>query len=243
GILGMELGYAGAKFLGRTADFVYRNEAVVDVADRVFQSLGQDGSGELLELESEVQPAPVHDFVDAASFQQQRVAEEIEDALRHSRVQTLSLPDCVLNVFLVARSVFTTLVDVRAVNREASDGFANAVTKSFQGEVTGATVARRNLAEQMGEHVHLAGQGDMHNELLPVINQRVDIGDLACKAKVNMRECTLIVLVDEKTVHQVREFVSAGSINRPFGGQLFTVRKNLLHDRVKRMLPRQPVML
>ena len=83
----------------------------------------------------------------------------------------------------------------------------------------------------------------MHNQLLALINQRVDVGGLTYAAEIDARECALVLLVDEKTVHKVCEFVATGAVDRPLLGQLFAGFENFFHHGVKRVLSGQPVML
>ena len=138
----MKLHQAGTELFREAAHFVEGNEAVVNVADRVFKALSHDRSGELLEFQGEIQPATIHHLVEPSAFEQQRVAKEVKHPLRHARVQALRLAHRELDVFLVARGVFAALVDVGTVDRKASYGFADTVAQSLQREVPGATVAR-----------------------------------------------------------------------------------------------------
>src|SRR6185312_3511593 len=129
------------KVFWRTADFVHRNEAVVDITNCVLKPLRHHWSGELLELEGEIQLSAVHHLIEAAAFELQRVTEEIEDAARHSGIQSLGSSDCELDMFLVARRVLATFVDIGPVHGEASDGLADAVAQSLQCEVARTPIA------------------------------------------------------------------------------------------------------
>ena len=64
----------------RSAHFVDRNKSRVDIAGGVFQPLGHHRSGELLELQSEIQlPAiTVNRRLVILAFQQQNAVQEVE---------------------------------------------------------------------------------------------------------------------------------------------------------------------
>ena len=72
----------------------------------------------------------------------------------------------------------------------------------------------------------------MHDELLTLVNQRVNIGHLAGEPQVNSSEGALVFLINEDSIHQIGEIVSTGAIHRPLIRELLARFENLLDDRV-----------
>src|SRR3954468_21844481 len=95
----------------------------------------------------------------------------------------------------------------------------------------------------MCQHVHFAGKRSVHDELLALIDERVNIGDLADEPQVESSKSELVFLVDEDSVHQVREIVAAGAIDRPLIWELLAGFEDLLHDCIQRMPLVHPVVL
>ena len=130
-IAAMKLRHRDAELAGRSTHLIHRDEAGVDVAGRVFQSLRHHRAGELLELQREVQllAVAVHRRVAVIALQQQDAAQEIEDRRSHGFVAPFGASNRLLDVAAVAFADVAALVDVGAVDREAGDGFANGLAQ------------------------------------------------------------------------------------------------------------------
>src|SRR5437879_13893798 len=72
--------HAQTEELRFAADFVQRRQTVVDIKDRVLQSLRRDRSGELLKLENELRVRGALFFVEVfRKTKEQKIAQKIKD--------------------------------------------------------------------------------------------------------------------------------------------------------------------
>ena len=204
-----------AEPVGISADFIERDQAVVDVKSRVLDSLGHHRSGHLLELAGE---PPLFGSVIVAGgsdgVSEQHVADEAEDAAAHERVAHPRPPDGRLDIAPIGRARAGG-VDVRAINRKARDHFPQCIPQGVEGKVARAPRLLGQAVELMGQHVQLARQRHLHDQQLLAVDQVGKARTLAGKVVVDPADGVDVVAIHEQAADLVQEVVAAGAVNRP----------------------------
>src|SRR5205085_7881802 len=132
------------------AHFVERDETIVNIERRVFESLRHDWRGALLEFQDEMLMRGARFLVEVlGKTQQQNIAQKIEDRFFQGRVPPLRRRDRALDDGTVFVADRLARRDVGPIDRETGDRFANRASKRLEGEV--ATPA--DLLRQPVEHV------------------------------------------------------------------------------------------
>src|SRR5579871_3013290 len=121
---GVKFFHGNAKLPWRAADLIHGDKPVIDIARSIFHAFGHYRSGELLELESEMQLSPIGVNLAVRIFaaEQKYVAQKIKAGGSFIRVAALGLNDGFINMRAVALSHLTALVNIGAVDREAGNG-------------------------------------------------------------------------------------------------------------------------
>ena len=152
--------------VGVAADLVERDQAVVLIERGVLGAFGHDGPGGLLETSDE--PEPVLERMPVSLVAEQHcVAHEVEDGWIRARVAALCFGDGLFDrdPVLVGCPPCPG-VDIRPVDAERSDDFANGERQAVEREVAMAPVAVGDVFEQVTELVDVAGERDEHDHLL-----------------------------------------------------------------------------
>ena len=229
----MKCGRGDAEAIGIAADLVERDEPVRDVAGGVLGSLRHDRGRDLLELADEAAL-----FLDVlrpgrgGGSAEQGVADEVEDRHAHAGIADRGPAHGPQHLPAVGLGDVGP-GDVRAVDREARDHLAERPAQAAAGEVAGAAVVLGDAVELVRQHLHFAGQGDLEDEQLLLVDEFAEGRTLADRIAVEAGEGPFLRAVDEQAVHEVEELVAAGAGGRPTGRKRLVRRQDLLDDRVE----------
>ena len=207
---------------------------MVDVKGRVLDSLGHDRSGDLLELAGEsllLGPIILADKV--GRITQNHVADETKDAAAQERVAYPCHPHGRLDIAPIGRAR-SGRVDVRAINGEAGDHFAQRVSERIESKVARAPRLLSQSVELMRQHVQLARQRHLHDQQLLAIDKFGERHGVRNKFAVEPADPLDLAAIHEQAVDLVEEVVAAGAVDRPGWNELLTRAQDLFDDDVER---------
>ena len=124
-------------------------------------------------------------------LKQQYVTQKIKAGRSFVGVPTLRLHDGFMDVAAVAFGHLAAFVDVSPIHREAGNGLTNHVAQRFAGEVAGIAVGCGNGVKHVRQHIDLAGQRGMHDQLLAVVDHAVHIRRSANEPMVEIGKTAL----------------------------------------------------
>ena len=150
-VLVMELADGAGAAVGVAAHLVQRGQRKVAVKSGVFNPLGHQGAGDLLEAADEQLPFAAARLVQLRRLlQEQHVADEVEHGGVAGRVPPLGLRHRTLDHLPVAVGN-AALVDVRPIDRKAGQNLAQRDPQTVEREVARAAVPLRNAIDPMGQ--------------------------------------------------------------------------------------------
>ena len=182
---------------------------------------------------------PARRLVPAA--QQQHVGEEVERRAVDIRIPSLRLADRAMDECDIPLGIHAALIRIRPVDREAGDGLADDGFEDVVGEVPSMPVRRGDLAEHVGQHVHLAGQRALHHLQLRPVDYLVRVRRMAEYAVIERVERLEAFALDEDVVGEVDEVVAGGAVHRPLPRHMLVRLQDLLHYDIQGAMRRAPV--
>src|SRR5215470_225237 len=148
----MKLRTRGAELMEIASYLIQRNETIVSIERRVFQSLSHYRTGELLKFHGELHHGvPVRQILSLRDASQQHVAEKIEDTDVSRRAPVFGCCNSAANVGYIALRNGAA-VYVRPVYREACDHFGKRITKAVESEVAGVALGQGDSGDLIGQH-------------------------------------------------------------------------------------------
>ena len=118
------------------------------------------------------------------SLQQQNVTQEVENLCRHPGIAPLGTHDGTRDLHTIVLGYIAAFIDIRPVDREAGDALAQAVAEHLGSEVASVTVNAAQVFHEMRQHVELARERDVQDELLALVDERVNVGACSGEALV-----------------------------------------------------------
>ena len=88
--------------------------------------------------------------------------------------------------------------------------------------------------ELIGQHIQLAGERCSHHVLFGLIDDLVEILTLPDKTLIGAGQGLFGVDIDKDAVDDGGEFITGGSVNRPFAGQTLIIGDNFFGDDIDR---------
>ncbi len=218
------------------ADFIHRQQPVVDVQRGVLDAFRRDRTGDLLELSREPRPLlPLFRRVDRRLLQQHAL-DEVEHERRDGGAVALRARHRFDDVAVVVIGDRLSRHHVRAVDGEARDHFFQRRDEAVEREIPEMTITFRESIELMAERVDVARHRLVQHLLLAAIAElaeRQRLAPLADESSVDRFERGLVPAVDEQVVHDRAEFVSGRPRHGPVGRQVLAGAQNLLDDDVE----------
>ncbi len=215
------------------ADFVERQQPDVAVEGGVLGGLGHDRAGDLLKMHRSVQwTAGGGVTLGVRCVAGQDAAEKIEDADIAAAPAFASLPERPVDIAAIVGAGAAWRY-VGAVDRERRDDLLERCQHCVECEVAGAPIAHCQKVELPREHVHFAGEVDLHDALLAGVEHFVEGLVARGKAAVEAGCRSLALGVDEDRQHLVDKIVSGSSGDRPIWQHLVP-REDLFDQHVDR---------
>ena len=172
---------------GIVADLVQTDQPVVAIHRRVLDAFRGDRRSDLLELHRELQHRAPHGIRTAfAALAEQHVAQEVEHAqLGAGAALARDVHGPVHDApVLVADAAMR---DIRAIDREARNHFANGLANRRAREIGRAPVQLRDAIQLRREHFDLGSERRAHHQPLAVVRdlleRRVGLGELSIAAR------------------------------------------------------------
>src|SRR5437868_12371990 len=139
---------AEAKLLRLASDLVQRRQSVVNVKNRILESLRHDRAGELLKLENKLHVFRALFFVQIfRKTEEQQVTQKIKDRFFNRRIALFRRRDCALDDVAIFLARGPSWFAIAAVNRKTGDRFAARTRQSLQRIIPKPTVL-------LGEPIH-----------------------------------------------------------------------------------------
>src|SRR6476646_1702163 len=127
-----------------------------------------------------------------------------------------------MDVSAIALSHLSAFVNIRAIYGEASDGFTNHVAQGLAGKIASVPISGRNGVKHMRQYVDFTGKRRMHDQLLAVVDDGVNVLGHAGKTAIEVREAALMAAINEQAIYQRGEVIAGSAIHGPFARKLLT---------------------
>jgi hypothetical protein len=239
GPIALALGDEFKKFLGAegvgggiAANFVEGEEGMVDVEGGVFETFGDDGSGELLPAENEAETgfALVGQNVGRIE-EQQDVAEKIETVGMEIGFAIAGFGESVfekLNGF----GGEIEIADVGAVDGEAGGGFDERIGELVAREIAGVAGLGGQFTELAAERAHFNGEDGAHDQFFLLVEDFAESGIAADEVGIDAFEFEGARRVDEDAIGEIEVVVAGGAGDGPIERQIFVTLEDFFDDDV-----------
>src|SRR5579863_3124785 len=215
------------------ADFIQREQAVMDEERGVFHSLGHHGSAELLPARQEIEPGvAIRDWL-RWRIQQEHAAKEVEDGFRDfvRDGRAMRQPNGLAQIGSVSPGKLE-IADITSVNGQTRRDFLQCADQFAHGQVAAARIQRSEAPQAEGEHADIGAEEVFHDLALAdvpgVRKGRMD----SRKVAVYFVQLVPTMRVDEQRVHRVQEIVAGGAGGSPILRELFVSGNDLFDNGV-----------
>ncbi len=214
-------------------DLVQGGEPVVDVQDGVLEPLRHDRPRELLPAHEEPEPLlPLLPGGEGRALQEQDPLKEVEHRRARFRAAPLGLLERLPEIATVPRGEVEP-PDVGPVDGKGGRHLDEGLPQLLPGQVPGVPVLIRQPAQVLPQGVHLPREKRLHDQLLFLVDHRVEVRGLSEEPGIRLAERTEAARAYEDAVRRVQEVVPGGPPDRPFRGKGLVLLEDLLHHQVK----------
>src|SRR5438034_684759 len=225
--------HAEAEKLRFAADFVQRSQPVVDIRNRVLQSLCHDRSGELLKLENELRVRGTLLFVEVfRKTKEQKIEQEIKDRFFDCGIATFRRRHRALDHRAIFLAHWFPWFEISSIDGETGDRFAHRARQSFQGVVAKPTVLLRQPINHVAENVDFVGQRNAHDQSLLRVNEMAEMERVTDESLENFGDGAFRVVIDQHARDLIGEIVAGGAVDWPVLRQLFVAGQNFFDDQI-----------
>src|SRR5438552_11598119 len=180
------------------ADFIHRDEWMVNIKSRVLETFRHDRTGELLPMHDEIKISATRSLQVPGRRKQQDAAQEFES-------QTFARDcQCIFDVGTICcGDVFIT--DVGPINGQAC-GYGHKCCLQFLcSEIPCMTVFFREFSQATDEAPHLTGKQFLHHLSFSLLKDVPVGGGRSGKVRINPLEMVKTFAIDKNPVYEIQE--------------------------------------